>query len=112
MPDRRDSKSSDNARVTALANDTHAQDDVVEYRYEALGNTYNTNQIYYYDLIILGHESTAQILAREISLVLTKVKKKLELTSNVTLSLLFLLSFTKARRSRLNGLDSQHHEFK
>ena len=67
-PDRRDSKSFDNARVTALANDTHAEDDDIEHRYGALGKTYSTNDIYYYDLISLRHESTVKILAREISL--------------------------------------------
>ena len=64
---KRDSNYYDNARVTILANNTLTQDDAIEHGYEELEHTYNTDHILYYDLISLGFESTAQILAREIS---------------------------------------------
>ena len=62
------SNSLDNARVTTLANDNLTQDDALKHRYEVLENTYSTEYIHYNDFISLGFKSTAQILAREISL--------------------------------------------
>ena len=65
---KRDARAYDNAKVTALANETLAEDDAMEHRYEALGDTYKADFIKYYDFLSLGFESTAKILAREISL--------------------------------------------
>ena len=48
------------------ANNTLAQDDVIEHRYGALRHVYTTNHTLYYDLTGLGFENTAQRLAREI----------------------------------------------
>ena len=64
----RDAKAYDNVRVTALANETLAEDDAIEHRYEALGDIYNARLIQLYDVISLGFESTAEQLARAVSL--------------------------------------------
>ena len=64
---RRDFPFYDNPRITAFANRVLAQDDAIEYRFEALGNTYGILQIHVYAFLSLGFEDTAQIFAREIS---------------------------------------------